>query len=155
MTERNPEKPPTRGPEHERLEPFVGKWHTEGQNKAAAPGAANTPVTGEESYEWLPGGFFLVNRWDRRFGGAEHKGIGIVAFDAATGEYSTRAFDNLGYAREYKTTLRDRTMALTGKWERATLAVSADGQTMTIHWERSEDGEHWLPLCDLVATRAS
>jgi hypothetical protein len=94
-----------------------------------------------------------VNRWDRHFGDNEHTGIGIIGYDASSHALSAHAFDNLGYARTYEATVRDGVLTYTGKWERATLAVGDDRNTMTIHWERSTDGAHWIPLCDLTATK--
>jgi hypothetical protein len=144
---------PKRGPAHERLEAFVGNWKIEGRNGEGAGRAANTRVTGHESYEWLPGRFFLVYRWDRQFGDTQHTGIAIIAYDESRNAYTARFFDNLGYARIYDATVRDRVLTLTGAQERASISVS--GGIMMTHWERTSDGVHWRPLCDLTGTNVT
>ena len=63
MADRKPvalEPAPVLTAEHELLNVFLGRWKVEGQNKEAAGVAPNMPVVGEESYEWLPGRFFVV-----------------------------------------------------------------------------------------------
>lgn len=38
-------------------------------------------------------------------------------------------------------------------WERASISVS--GGIMMTHWERTADGVHWRPLCDLTGTKVT
>ena len=160
MTNRSPtiepqegksEQSPRRGPAHDRLDAFVGRWTIEGRNGEGAPGAANTRVTGHESYEWLPGRFFLVYRWERRFGDTQHTGIAVIGYDDSRDAYTAQFFDNLGYARSYDATVRERVLTLTGASERASISVG--GGIMMTHWERTTDGVNWLPLCDLTGTK--
>ena len=58
---------------HRRLEVFIGDWHAEGTSygdgqDAADPRASGVPWTSDESYEWLPGSFFVLHRWDAQLG---------------------------------------------------------------------------------------
>ena len=149
----NPEPAPVITEAHRRLEPFVGTWKVTGQNAGAAPNAPDTPVTGEESYTWLPGRFFLLGHWDRRFEGGRHVGLNIIRYDATTEQYSSYNVDNLGFARTYRVTQRDGVWSFIGEWERATWAFGHDGQTMTIDWEITTDGATWETLCHLDATK--
>jgi hypothetical protein len=149
----NTEQAPVITEELRRLDAFLGTWTVVGENKGAAPNAPNTPVAGEESYVWLPGRFFLLGRWDRRFGDDRHIGISIVRYDPATRQYSAYNVDNLGFARTYRVTERDGVWSFTGDRERATWALAADGRTMAIDWEMTRDGETWAPLCHLDATK--
>ena len=147
------DRPPTRSAEHHHLEAFVGRWRLEGRNGEGAPLAAGARVTGEERYDWLPGEFFLVTRWARYMGDADHRGIGVIGRDVTTGEFTVHSFDNLGYSRTYHADVQRGKITFTGKWERATMSVSDDGRTTTAHWEITTDGSTWLPLCDLEGTR--
>ena len=150
-----PEPAPTLGDEHRRLAPFVGEWTVAGQNMEAAPGAPNAAVTGEESYVFLPGGFFLLGHWDRRFSdGGRHIGLTTIRYDSATRAYSAYNVDNFGFARTYQVTPRDDVWSFTGEWERATMRFQDDGRRMAIDWEVTKDGSTWLPLCHLDATKA-
>jgi VCBS repeat-containing protein len=140
------------GPEHERLNAFVGTWKTEGETRASPLGPA-ARITAVDTYEWFPGGFFLVHHVDARVGDEEIKVIEIIGHDASNGRYFTRSFDSQGNAGTYEVSVRDGRWTFTGKSERATVQVSADGKTMTANWERSEDGSTWLPWMDVKLTR--
>ena len=118
--------------------------------------APNAAVTGEESYVFLPGGFFLLGHWDRRFSnGGRHIGLSTIRYDAAARTYFASNVDNLGFARTYRVTPSDDVWSFTGDWERAAIRFADDGRLMTIDWEVTKDRSTWLPLCHLEATKAS
>jgi hypothetical protein len=150
--ENNREPTPTVGPEHRALDPFVGTWKVVGENRADAPNAPDTKITGEERYQWLPGGFFLEGHWDRRFGNDRHAGTSIIRYDASARAYSAFNVDTLGYARAYRMTEHGGVWSLMGPKERATIQFTDDGAAMSTHWEIKKDAR-WAPLCDLVGTR--
>ena len=147
------EAKPTVGDGQRQLAPFVGRWQVTGKNRGGAPNAPDTDVFGTESYEWLPGGFFLEGHWDRHFGTDRHTGLSILRYDEATSEHSIYSVDNLGYARTYRMTERDGVWSFSGPNERATVRFSDDGGTMTTTWQVRKD-DTWVPLCDLVGKRA-
>jgi hypothetical protein len=148
-----PEPTPTLGPEHQQMEVFVGKWNSEGW--AVGDGRDNRmQMAHRHTYQWLPGGFFLVHHWDGRIGDKDNRGIEIIGYDPSTGAYSAHFFDNGGWARMYRAYVRDRTWAFAGQRERATVVVSEDGNTMMWTWEQTKDGSSWLPLCEVRSTRA-
>jgi hypothetical protein len=149
-----PEATPVVGEEHRQLDPFIGTWSVVGRNGDAAPGAPNANVTGEQSFVWLPGGFFCLGHWDHRFDNGRHLGINVIRYDAATHEYSSYHVDNLGYARTYRVTHEDGTWSFGGERERATMRFGDGGRTLTIDWELTKDGSTWSPLCHLEATKA-
>jgi hypothetical protein len=135
------------------LDAFVGAWRVGGHNLEGAPTGEGEPVTGVESYDWLPGGFFLEYRWHRRFGAHDHEGIGIFACDAPDGPCAAQFYDNLGFARRYAASVDDDVLTLSGPRERATIALGDGGRTLAIRWDRSSDGVEWQPLCALMGTR--
>ena len=141
------------GPEHKRLNLFVGVWNTEGQTRAGPLGPA-ARITAVDTYEWFPGGFFLVHHVDARIGDEKMKVIEMIGYDASSRMYSTRSFDSQGNTGTYQLTVRDGIWTFTGETERATVAVSGDGRTMTANWERSADGSTWLPWMDVTLTKA-
>ena len=159
MTKSINEQPQRPGHEHRRLDVFVGKWNAEGlsyakeQSKENPYGSA-VKWTSVESYEWLPGGFFLVHRWDACVGDDEFKGMETIDYDTPSQTYFTRAFDNYGNSPIYQASVREGVWTCAGEWTRATVAVSDSGDTMTINWEWKPDGVNWLPLCDRKATKA-
>jgi hypothetical protein len=139
--------------DHAALAMFVGRWRVEGHNAATALNAPSGVVTGEEIYEWLAGGFFVVGRWSRRFGGDAHIGSSVLGHEPDSDAYFAHHYDNLGYAREYVVSVHDRVWTFTGRYERATIEFSRDGESFHEVWERSNDGVTWQPLCELGGRR--
>lgn len=141
------------GAEHRKLDLFVGRWRVEGFNAGQAPDAPDTKVSGEESYEWLPGRFFLLTHFDRGFtGGGRHIGTGLIGV-GERGTYASDSFDNLGYHRTYKLSVEDRVWTYSGGHERAQLTFAKDGKSFHVKWELSKDGKAWQPLCELDGTK--
>ncbi len=69
----SPKSKPTASPAHKVLEVFVGKWRFRGQSFAAGqkpedPRASAVAWHGEDSWEWLPGGFFLRHEGHTQLG---------------------------------------------------------------------------------------
>jgi hypothetical protein len=143
---------PVLGPEHKRLDAFVGKWTAVGHT-AAEPSRPSENMTQQHTYEWLPGRFHLVHHWDGRIGQHESKGIEIISWDAGSDAYEAHFFDSDGWARTFQARARDRVWTFSGTRERCSVMFSEDGKTMAIHWDRSPDGQSWQPLCDVKATR--
>jgi hypothetical protein len=111
---------------------LVGTWTISGENE------------GETTWEWMDGGFFLIQRgWSRREG-AEQTYLQVIGYDhmpgsepadAITGRLYTNHGDTLAYVCE----LEDDTMTI---WmnEKGSPAVyhgtfSADGNTIEGEWK--------------------
>jgi hypothetical protein len=141
------------GRAHERLNIFVGKWKTEGQTRTSSVGPA-ARIAAVDTYEWFPGGFFLVHHVDARIGDDEIKVIEIIGYDDATGTYFTRSFDSQGNSGAYELSAGDGVWKFVGESERATLAVGGDRRTMTVSWERLDDSSRWVPWMDIKLTKA-
>jgi hypothetical protein len=144
----SPEAEPTRGLEHDRMSIFAGRWQAEGQSHEP-----EGRMIADETWEWLPGGFFLTCRFFAHIGELEHKGIGYLAWDGARGVHTCRLIDNLGYDRLYDLSANGRVWTFRGERERATYDFAEDGQSIDIRWEVRGEARDWRPLCDLKATR--
>ena len=143
---------------HERLQVFIGKWHAEGDSYAAGqkkddPRAAIEKWVSDESVEWLPGKFFVMQRWDATTGANEFKGTGIFSHDPETGEYMMRAYENHGFINDYITRVDGDIWTFTAETNRGRIEFTDGGDTQKITWEWRPDGKTWLPLCDRIATR--
>jgi hypothetical protein len=151
--QRDPHEARQPGAAHRRLDVFLGHWKVEGENGSAAPAAPGARVRGEETYDWMPGGFFLIARWVHRFDSALHEGIGFIGHDPITGAYTANHFDNLGYHRAYRLAEANGVWSFVGTFERARMRFDGDGNGFAIEWELSKDGLLWQPLCNLRGTR--
>lgn len=149
---------PKPGPELQRLNAFVGRWHAEGTSyadgqKAEDPLASGVPWTSDESYEWLPGSFYMLHRWDAMAGERVFKGVEIMGYDEAQGGYFTHLFDNAGNHPTYDATVDGNVWTFAEAVTRAKASVSDDGDRIEFDWEWQNGGSDWLPLCKRVAKR--
>jgi hypothetical protein len=154
-------KIPKPGSEHGRLDVFVGTWKTEGQQYEGAFGGA-AKVSAEETYEWLPGGLFLVHRLAGRIGGAEMACIEIIESDRAEGRYRMHSFYNDGRSQEWQLTEHDGSWIISSDWlttdgtkrkVRCTQRLENGGKTRTGKWESSADGTTWTTFWDVTSTK--
>jgi hypothetical protein len=68
-----PRGTPKRNPGLKALDNLVGTWKASGETK------------GQLTYEWLPGGFFLMARGDTEQGGQRTKHVEIIGYDHEAG----------------------------------------------------------------------
>ena len=143
---------------HRRLDAFVGIWHADGASyaegqQAHEPRASAVRWTSEESYEWLPGKFFLLHRWDAMAGERSFMGTEILGYDEEHGGYFAHFFDNAGFHPEYQLAVDGAVWTFSEPQTRATVMIDDGRKTMTCNWEWRNGGTQWLPLCDRIATR--
>jgi hypothetical protein len=152
MKERSP------SPEMATLEPLVGEWSVE----AMAPWAPPGDLRGRTVFEWMPGGTFLLQRWEVPIEEAPD-GLAVVGPDSNKNGYVQHYFDSRGVARLYAMSFDD------GVWrldrtkadfspldfsQRFTGALSDNGSTIRARWEICHDGSTWEHDFDLVYRRA-
>lgn len=144
---------PAPGPEHTRLDVFVGTWTTRGRT-TEGPDAPATEIVGTDAYEWFPGGFFLVHRVDVRMGDEHVDAIELIGYDAASEMYPMHAYDNGGGIVTMQGSVDAAgTWTFATETERAMVVFGPDGRTMTAHWERTSDGSGWKPWMEVDFTR--
>jgi hypothetical protein len=154
MTEAAPlpeDIPVTRPPWLGALDALVGEWEVE----ARLP--ADPPVTGLglTTFEWLPGRFFVLQRFASDEPAAPD-GVAIIGA-AADGRFTQRYFDSRGVHRVYSMSLRDGIWRIwrdaPGFWQRYRGALDLQRATITGAWERSTDGLAWEHDFDLSYRR--
>ena len=135
------------------LEPFVGEWSLE----AVVPQMPPTDARGRVTFEWLPGGGFLVERWEIPFPAAPD-GLAVIGFDSDRGTYLQHHFDSRGVARVYEMGFEAGVWTLSrGEPDFSPLdfaqrwkgQFSADGTTIVGSWETCRDGASWEHDFDL------
>jgi hypothetical protein len=153
------QSPPTPSAELRRLDVFVGKWPTEGLSYGLGQSKENpydSPVrwSGEESYEWLPGGFFLIRHFSAQIGDIPLNGIETIGYDAASQTYPSYTFDSYGRVHSAQRTFLDGIWSYTGPEYRATYTFRNDGNAMATHWEWLSQDD-WLLLLDSEAVKVN
>jgi Protein of unknown function (DUF1579) len=143
------------GPEHWRLKPLVGKWHTTGRTNPTEsdPGAEIDAV---DTYEWLPGGFGLLHVVDAQVGDQRVEGAEVIGHDPARGTYITLYVGSDG-PTSYEAQLAEQEGSLVWRMKSATTHFTGvfDEERTTIvgHWELLGDDESWLPWMEITLTK--
>jgi hypothetical protein len=144
------------------LEPFVGEWSMVPRFKdlPAVPPDAGARII----FEWLPGGEFLIERWEVPVPEAPD-GIAIIGPDPEReGNYLQHYFDSRGVARVYKMSFDGKVWTLMRDEpdfspldfsQRYTGTMSDDGRTIAGAWEICHDGTTWELDFELTYTQTS
>lgn len=145
--------PAVRPPWLDQLGVLAGSWRTE----ARLPHDPAALVAGRATFEWLTGGFYLLQRFS-----TEHPGFpdGIAVIGAgAGGTFTQRYFDSRGVHRVYAMSLRDGVWRLwrdaPAFWQRYAGSLDQAGVTITGAWESSRDGQSWSHDFDLSYRRTT
>jgi hypothetical protein len=134
-------------PAQAELEPFIGEWTME----IAFPG--HDPIDGGAtvSFEWMPGGWFIVERWEIPLPEVPG-GTAVIGWDKGRETLLQHYFDSRGVARVYEMSVED------GIWklirtepdfspldfsQRYTGKFRADGKTIVGTWEIKHPGKDW------------
>lgn len=145
------EQSPALAAEHKRLEVFVGKWNTEGQVLTDSDIPAK--LIAVDTYEWLPGKFFLLHRVDAQIGEEKTEVLEIIGYDASSQTYRTHSFDSQGNSDTFQANLHDRIWTIEGKSARFKGEFSSDSNTLTGEWEQSSDGSNWKSWMNIKLTK--
>ena len=118
-------------PDLRRLDTLVGTWEVSGG------------AQGKVTYEWMEGGFFLVQHVDLEQDGQQVKGIEIIGHlrpfgEAPSEEIRSRYYDTMGNTLDYVYELQGDTLTIWGG-EKGSPAYykgtfSDDGNTLTGGW---------------------
>jgi hypothetical protein len=110
------EQPPGPNPDLRSLDKLVGTWDHSGE------------VQGTSTFEWMEGGYFLIQRVDLELYGQEVRGIEVIGHLRPFGEepsedIKSRFYDNMGNTLDYVYDLEGDTLTIWGG-EKGSLAYS-------------------------------
>ncbi len=157
--EQAPPKAPQPGPEQKRLSYFVGTWDFRLDMKPSPFGPGGV-VTGTDHNEMLPGGFFLVRRYETKSPAGEIRGLEVIGYDAESKAYVQHGFNNFGEAHVYRGTVEGDTWT----WTYDTLAraqamkvrITLKEVSPTLQTYKSDispDGRTWTNVLDGTLTK--
>jgi hypothetical protein len=133
-----------------RLNGFVGAWETEGEVKAS-PSGQPVKFKATDNYEWLPGGHFLLHRFDADMPEGNINGIEVIGYDKETSSYPMHSFDSQGNAVVMQGRVDEDAWRFVGETTRFTGRFRDGGKVFAGTWElRSEDGSKWQPWMDVT-----
>jgi hypothetical protein len=113
-------------PELRRLDRFVGTWIMSGRTLDSDV----DNITAETTFEWLPGGHFLTQRFRADFVGMEIASLEVIGYDPATGTFPSTVYANMAG------------MPLPYRWrvEGDELTIKAESLGATFHGRWNEAG---------------
>jgi hypothetical protein len=140
-----------------KLNVFIGSWHAEGTSYGEGQDVNNPEASGvrwvsDETYEWLPGNFFVLHKWDAKTGSSLFIGTEIIGYDETEKQFYSYFFDDSGNHPIYTGTVENNQWNFFEKDTKAKITINSD-DTITFNWEWKHDGSDWLPLCNRIAKK--
>jgi Protein of unknown function (DUF1579) len=163
MSEQSAFAAPPPDQELRRLEPLLGKWRAmeHSQNSVLGQGV---PVTSTESFDWLDGGYFLVQTYETVFGDEPAQtGVNYWGYDSAAKRFRIIFFSNNGPFTEegnrYQGEVAGHTLTFEGPArfqyeldDDGRIKLNPDGTLSVAWWLRDENGE-WQPWMNNTFTK--
>jgi uncharacterized protein DUF1579 len=150
-----PGEAPKPGPEHKKLEHFVGKWTGTGEMKPGpfGPGGKSTWT---ETCEWFDGGFSVVCKSEGASPMGPMKGLGVLGYNSEEKVYTYFGVDNAGWSDYAKGKVEGKTWSYSsefkvgGKPFMSHMAIEETSATsQSFKWETSADGgKTWTVMMD-------
>jgi hypothetical protein len=94
---------PQPDPALRRLDRLVGRWSMEGN----LVGSEEKNITGETTFRWLPGGFFLEQRARIDFAGLQIEALELIGYDPESDTFPSTVYSNFSGSR-FRTSGRSR-----------------------------------------------
>jgi hypothetical protein len=150
---------PKPGPEHKKLDMFVGSWALEGDMKASSMGPGGK-MTESEKCEWMDGGFFLLCHTDFQSAMGNGTGISVMGYSTDDKVFTYREFNSWGEFDDSRGTVEGDTwtwtndekmggMTMKGKFTMKILSPTS----YNFSYEMSQDGTKWTMVMDGKATK--
>jgi hypothetical protein len=125
------QQPPEPNPDRKGLDRLVGTWEVSGG------------AEGRVTYEWMEGGFFLIQRVDLEQYGQKIKGIEVIGHEREFGaepdeDIKSRFYDNMSNTLDYVYELDGDTLTIWGGQKGSPAyskgKFSDDGDTLSSEW---------------------
>jgi hypothetical protein len=131
------EQPPQPDPALKRLDVLVGTWDMKGRTLHSD----EDNITGWNTFEWMPGGFFLKSIGEINFNGVNIQSLELIAYDPASQTFPSRVYSNLGGdVLLYYWDVQGNTVMHSDASSKYTGTLSDDGRTLSGGW-RPKEGE--------------
>lgn len=153
---------PKPGPEHQKLNIWVGDWTYEGEAQATPLGPAGKS-TGKMTVRPILGGFFVEFRGEDTGPAGSSQWVEVDGYDALNKKYTWEGFGSDGSAQTVSYTIDGTTVSYSGVLRlkekaykiRGTAIFGADFATWTEKREYSVDGKTWLPAFQSKSTKTT
>lgn len=155
-----PNPSPTPGPEHKKLEIWVGDWTYETVAQASPLGPAST-FTGKNTARPILNGWFMEFRGEDKGPSGTTQYTEIDGYEAADKRYRWTCFIGDGSVQDFTYTIDGSKVAYSGVVDsnnksypiRGTIILAADSSSGVDKREISADGKTWKPLWECRMTK--
>ena len=133
---------------HDQLSRFVGRWNTEGKIRAIHP-SPEVKIMGTDTYEWLPGEYFLLHKVDVWVGDDKNETFEVIGFDQRIGKYTMQHYDNKGNSGTMTATCENEVWTFQGETLRFTGGFKNDDNEFSGIWEQGSNDNNWTHFMDI------
>jgi hypothetical protein len=153
-----PQKP---GPEHKKLEYFVGKWTSIGEMKPSPFGPAGK-LTMNDTCDWFQGGFAVLCNSQGTGPTGPTKSIGVMGYSADQKVYTYYGLDNTAMSMTTipKGTVQGDTWTYTDEgtmggqpYKSRYVLKIASPTSYTFKWETLGPDKKWMPIMEGTSTK--
>jgi hypothetical protein len=139
--------------EYQLLEAFVGVWNTEGIIRDNSDGKEQL-ITGTDSYEWFPGGYFLIHKVDVKIGDERKEGLEVIGYDPETKTYPMHYFDSKGESGKMTASFSKGVWQFLSDGLRFKGGFTENGKVLSGVWEIFVDSK-WNSFMEIKLTKAN
>jgi hypothetical protein len=136
----------TKAEDYKQLNKFVGKWDTTGR-VLSTDKTPEVEITGTDTYEWLPGEFFLLHEADVHMGTERNQTLEVIGFSQRPGEYTMQYYDSKGDSGKMIASVQNDSWTFYNL--RFTGGFKTDNHEFSGVWEQSENGRTWNKLMEI------
>jgi hypothetical protein len=125
----------------QRFEVLLGTWDMTGHTLDAR----EDNITGHNTFEWLPGGFFMKSSGDIDFMGTKLWSMEIIGYDPSTRTFPSKVYSSMSSEMlDYGWDVQGNIVTHWDKTSKFTGTLSDDGNTLIGGW-RPNEGEENIP----------
>lgn len=123
-------------PALQRLNVLIGTWDLKGHTLDSK----EDNITGWNTFEWLPGGFFLKSSGEINFKGAIIQSMEIIGYDPVTDTFPSSVYSNMdGKVLPYSWNVQGNIVTHSDATSQYTGTLSEDGKTLTGGWRANAE----------------
>ena len=135
------QEPPKPHPAPKRLDVLIGTWDLTGRTLDSDI----DNIIGWNTFEWLPGEFFLKSTGEIDFKGDKIQSLEIIGYDPSANTFPSSVYSNMdGKVLPYSWDVQGNTATHSDASSKYTGTLSEDGRTLSGGW-RPKEGEQESP----------
>lgn len=139
-------------PECMPLNLLVGRFSTFG--RMLNDSGKEMTFRGTDVYEWLPGGHFLLHRWDVDMPEGKRQGIEVIGCAENEEAFTARSYDDLGNESVMKVSVAGNSINFANEVMRFTGKLVDRGEAIHGVWElKAGASAEWSPWMEVTLTR--